>query len=321
MDILIGIGIFITVILLIEGAYVGIRAVRNSEKIRIRKRLRSLSAGGMKSAEIDIVRRRILSEVPWLNRILLRITQMHKLDRLLEQANTRLPLGFFILMTFFLGSAGYFVGKFVGVKPIGLIVISILLAMLPFLYLYLKKQKRMARFQEQLPEALDLVARALKAGHAFSGGLKMVSDEFGDPIGTEFSKTLDEINFGVGVNEAMKNFARRVDCQDLEFFVVSVIVQRETGGNLAEILEKIAYLIRERFKLYGHIRALAAEGKLSAIILVALPPLIATYLVFVNPKYISLLIEDPIGIGMAITAVLLMISGIIAMKRMIAIKV
>lgn len=321
METLIGIGIFLAVIMVIEGSYVGIRVLKNSEKSRVKNRLRSLSAGGMKSDDIDIVRRRMLSEVPWLNRLLMKITQIHKFDRLLEQANTRLPLGFFILMTLFVGSVGYVFGKFAGVNPVGLIVIIVSFGMLPFLYLYSKKQKRMARFQEQLPEALDLIARALKAGHAFSGGLKMVSDEFGDPIGTEFGKTLDEINFGVGVNDAMKNLSRRVDCQDLEFFVVSVIVQRETGGNLAEILEKIAYLIRERFKLYGHIRALAAEGKLSAIILIALPPLIVTYLVFINPKYISLLVEDSIGIGMTVSAVVLMIAGIFVMRRMIAIKV
>jgi tight adherence protein B len=177
----------------------------------------------------------------------------------------------------------------------------------------------MAKFQEHLPDALDLIARSLKAGHAFSGGLKMVAEEFSDPIGTEFRKTLDEINFGV--DQAMKNLAHRVDCPDLQFFVVSVIIQRETGGNLAEILEKIASLVRERFKLYGKVRALAAEGKLSAIILLSLPPFIGIYMAIVSHDYIGLLFSDPIGIIMLISAVCMMIAGVVVMKRMITIKV
>jgi tight adherence protein B len=179
----------------------------------------------------------------------------------------------------------------------------------------------MAKFQEQLPDALDLIARALKAGHAFSGGLKMVADEFADPIGTEFEKTIDEINFGVATDMAMKNLAHRVDCPDLQFFVVSVIIQRETGGNLAQILEKIASLVRERFRLYGKVRSLAAEGKLSAIILLSLPPAMAGYFFLVQPEYIGLLFMDPFGIAMVVGASIMMVIGTYVMKKMIEIRV
>ena len=179
----------------------------------------------------------------------------------------------------------------------------------------------MQKFQRHLPDALDLLARSLKAGHALSGGLKMVADEFGDPIGTEFAKTLNEINLGVGVPEALKNLSQRVDCIDLNFFVTSILIQRETGGNLAEILENIARLIRERFKLFGRIRTLAAEGKFSAIILVVLPFLIAFVISLLNPGYIQILIVDPIGPVFIAIALVLMIFGIITMSRMIKIKV
>ncbi len=179
----------------------------------------------------------------------------------------------------------------------------------------------MEKFQSQLPEALDLVARALKAGQALSGALKMVADEMDDPVGDEFDKTLNEINFGVGVPEALKNLASRVDCLDLKFFVIAVVIQRETGGNLAEILENIAHIIRERFKLYGRIRILAAEGKLSAIILTGLPFLTAFVLLFANPEYIQILARDPLGRVLAGAGISLMILGIFSMKRMIAIKV
>ena len=179
----------------------------------------------------------------------------------------------------------------------------------------------MQKFERQLPDAMDLIARSLKAGHAFTGGLKMVADEFDDPMGTEFDKTLNEINFGVGVIEGLKTLANRVDCRDLKFFVISVILQRETGGNLAEILENIARLIRERFKLHGHIRVLSAEGKLSAIILIALPIFVVFALSIINPEYINTLIIDPLGRIMSAFAIFMMIVGVFVMRRLIKIRV
>jgi tight adherence protein B len=320
VTIMIGIGIFVTVVLLIEALFIGVKRLSETESSTIRKRLRTLSAGG-ELGEVDIVRKRMLSEVPWLHRILVRVDRIHELDRLLEQANTSMPAGFFMLLSLLLAAVVFAGGSTIRMNLSVIIIIALLLASMPFLYLLSFKQKRMAKFQEQLPDALDLIARALKAGHAFSGGLKMVAEEFGDPIGTEFRKTLDEINFGVGVDQAMKNLAHRVDCPDLQFFVVSVIIQRETGGNLAEILEKIASLVRERFKLYGKVRTLAAEGKLSAIILIALPFLIAFYFFVIQPEYIGLLFQDPIGIAMLVGASIMMSIGVFVMRKMIQIRV
>jgi len=193
--------------------------------------------------------------------------------------------------------------------------------LIPFVYIYVKKRKRMRKFERQLPDTMDLIARALKAGHALSGGLQLVGEEFGDPIGTEFQRTVNEINFGVAVPDALKALAQRVDCKDLKFFVMSVIIQRETGGNLAEILENIARLIRERFKLQGRIRVLSAEGKLSAIILVAIPFFLGFALSIINPDYINTLFEDPIGIVLLVFASVMMALGILMMKKMVAIRV
>jgi tight adherence protein B len=192
---------------------------------------------------------------------------------------------------------------------------------MPFLYVSYKKHQRLQKFVRQLPEALDLIARALRAGHTFQVGLKMLGEEFADPIGTEFDKTLAEINFGAGISEALKNLAQRVDCPDLHFFVVAILVQRETGENLAEIAENIAKLIRKRFELQDRIRALAAEGKLSAIILFALPFFLALALSVTNPKYIGMLFTDPIGRGMLGGAAVIMVIGAIIIKKMIHINV
>jgi tight adherence protein B len=236
-------------------------------------------------------------------------------------ANLPYPLGFFVLLSILLAALGYLAGSLKITNPLFLLPGAVLLGMTPFFYIFFKKGKRMHHFQRQLPDVLDLIARSLKAGHALSGGLKMVVDEFGDPIGIEFAKTLNEINLGVGVPEALKNLSQRVDCLDLNFFVTSILIQRETGGNLAEILENIARLIRERFKLFGRIRALSAEGKFSAIILVVLPFLIALVISLFNPGYIQILIVDPIGPVFIAIALTLMILGIITMSRMIKIKV
>jgi tight adherence protein B len=321
MDILIAIGIFVSIVLLIEGGYFAFRGIRRPEVKRVRRRLQALSPEGYGEEAIDIMRKRALSEVPWLNRLLLRFRWADRMNRLLEQAGTQRPLGFFILLSLLLAAVGFLGVTWITSNYLLSIPVAAFLAMMPFFYIYTKKRRRMQKFQRQLPEALDLIGRSLRAGHAFSGGLKMVGDEFDDPIGTEFDTTLNEINFGVGVNDALKNFSNRVDCPDLKFFVISVIIQRETGGNLAEILENIAYLIRERFKLQGHIKTLSAEGRLSAAILIALPFIAAFVLSLINRDYIGTLFVDPVGKIMVTFAIVMMVLGIFVIRKMIEIRV
>ena len=172
-----------------------------------------------------------------------------------------------------------------------------------------------------MPEALELIARSLRAGHAFTSGMKVAVDNFGDPLGPEFAQALDEINFGVPVADALRNLAYRVDCAEIKFFVVAVILQRETGGNLAEIIDNIAHIIRERFKFNDKIKVLSAEGKISAIILTVLPFIIFFIIRILNPGYINSLFEDPIGIKIVYGALILIGIGIYIMKRMITIEI
>jgi len=322
MTILIGVSVFIFTILLIEGSYLFFKRVKNPELKGIRKRLRLLASEGYDSEMIiSLLRKRSLSNVPWFNRLLLKIPLMRKIDRLLDQSGSRNPLGLFVLVSCLLMFVGYLLCSLVMRNVLMPIVGVLVLGSLPFFYIIIKKRRRMEKFQEQLPEAMELVARALKAGQAFSGGLKMVADESGDPIGTEFSKILDELNFGVGVPDALKNLAKRIDCPDLKFFVISVLIQRESGGNLAEILENISYLIRERFKLHGRVRTLAAEGKISAYVLIAIPFFLATFMYLVQPNYITLLITDPIGRIMLGSAFLMMVIGTFVMRKMILFRI
>jgi tight adherence protein B len=321
MEILTGIGLFIVILFLIELGFFALKNTWNPERKLIRKRLNSFSYSGDRNEAIDIRRKKVLSEVPWLNRMLSSFRCTKKMHRLLEQSGAQYPLGFFLLLSLLFVVVGFLVFSLATSNYLKLLPGAVFFGTMPFLYIYLKKGKRMQKFQRQLPDALDLVARSLKAGHAFSGGLKMVAEEFDNPVGVEFDKTMNEINLGVDVTEALKNLSNLVDCLDLNFFIISVIIQRETGGNLAEILENIARLIRERFKLHGRIRVLAAEGKLSAIILIALPFFVAFVISILNPEYIGTLITDPIGHILIAIAIIMMTLGIFIMIRMIKIKV
>jgi tight adherence protein B len=241
---------------------------------------------------------------------------MQSLGRLVEQTNSPHRLGFFLVLSCMLFCTGLLLVQ----KPFT-IVGGVVLGLAPFVYLSCQKRRRLQRFEQQLPEALDFVARALKAGHTFNIGMKMVGDEFQDPIGTEFAKTVDEINFGGGIQEALENLSYRIDCADLRFFVTAVMVQRETGGNLAELIQKASYLIRQRFELLGRVRVLAGEGKLSAIILIALPFFMSLATYFLRRDYLMLLLTDPTGKWLVVVAALSMVVGILVIMRMISIKV
>jgi tight adherence protein B len=321
MDLLIATIIFILTLALIEGVYYALTKIRSTEKREVLRRLRGYPTTEYEREIIDIMRKSMLSEVPWLNRMLLSIRWTDKLSRMIEQSGSESTLGVFILLSVVLASGGFVIGLWLTSHALLSLFIAFFLGVFPFLYVYLKKKRRMEKFQRQLPDALDLIARALKAGHAFTGGLKMVGDEMGEPVGTEFEKTLHEINFGSGIPEALKGLTQRVDCPDLRFFIISVIIQRETGGNLAEILGKISYLIRERFKLQSRVQVLASEGKLSAIILIAIPFVIALALSVLNPVYMQTLFVDPVGKGLVAFALIMMAIGIVVMKRMIEIRV
>lgn len=317
--------IFIGIIAVVEGIVLFLSWRMNPEKRRINQQLKVLSREReqLVNDNFDITRKsRELSSIPWLNRLLQRIPQLIPTDRLIEQARAPYTMSVYILASFLLFVVGTLL--FYSLTRTYFVAVPVGLAMgyIPFLYLIMKKNRRMKKFDAQLPDALDLMARALKAGHALPGGLQMVAKEFDDPIGVEFANVVEEINFGVGVEEALRNMTRRVEgSADLKFFAIAVSIQRETGGNLAEILESIAHVIRERFKLMGTIRTLSAEGRLSAWILGSIPFALAFYMTLANPKYINVLFTDPVGRIMVLVALIMMAAGIYIMKKQIQIKV
>ena len=318
---IIGATLFIVLVIVVELLIYGYKNMRSPNRAKIRKRLRKSVYAEDNQAGTDILRKRVLSEIPFLNRLLLKTPGILKLDNLISQANATYPIGFFILLALFLAVLGFLVGNTVIKNRLLAVMLMFLCGSFPFLYLLILKQKRTEKFKKQLPEALDLMSRALKAGHAFTNGLKLAADEFNDPLGPEFAEVLDEINFGVSVSNALRNLAKRVECPEIKYFVVGVILQRETGGNLAELMGILAFLIREKFKFQGKVRTLSAEGRLSAFILIALPFGIAGWMQFSNPKYLDPLLTDPVGKIMIIGAAIMMVFGIIVMKKMVTIEV
>ena len=319
---LVAIIIFAVSIVVIEMLFFAARTIKNPDRARIRRKLHRLSHNSVVSeAEQDITRKTVYSEIKALNEVLRRISLMDRVHRLLYQANAKYSPGFFLILSLLLGLCAFILISYTGHGVYLALPAAAAAAASPFLYLRRRKKKRMEKFLSQLPEALDLVARSLKAGHAFSTGMHLAADEFDDPLGPEFEVALDEINFGVPVADALRKLSQRVDCQDLNFFVVAVILQRETGGNLAQIIESIATLIRERFKFYGKVKTLAAEGVFSMWILLALPFGVAAALRFINPEYMSLLFEETAGQIMVGAVLVMMIIGYFIMRNMVQIKV
>jgi tight adherence protein B len=312
--------IFIASVAIIELSRVAWNNLHSVQRVKLRKRLQAYATLQQADGNLDIVRKRVMSRIPVVQRILQHTPGMRRLDRLVLQANTGSSLDFYLLCALTSAVLAFAAAKLYLHHTSLALVIALAAGLLPVLYLVQKKQKRLEKFRRQLPEALELISRALKAGHAFTSGMKLAADQFGDPLGPEFEETLDEINFGVGVTDALRNLARRIDCQEIKYFVVAVILQRETGGNLAEIIESLAYLIREKFKLNGKVQALTAEGRLSAVILVLLPFCIVAYLRIVNKAYLDLLFAEPLGRSMLVGSGIMMVAGIFVIRRMIQIK-
>jgi tight adherence protein B len=192
---------------------------------------------------------------------------------------------------------------------------------LPFIVLRQKRAARLRKFEEQFPEALDLIARSLKAGHAFASGLKMVGDELGEPVGPEFRKTFDEQNFGLPLKDALNNLTDRIPLLDVRFFGTAVMIQRDTGGNLAEILENLAHVVRERFKILRQVRVYTAHGRFTGYVLLGLPVFLGIALTFINPEHMDLLFKERMGQMMLAGACVMQIIGYIWIRQVIKIEV
>jgi tight adherence protein B len=245
---------------------------------------------------------------------------INHLQTLMVRADLTWKMSTFLVVAALSGLVGFGVGVvkwgfLVGLAGGGLGLL------IPYKFLIRKGKKRLQKFESQLPEALDLLARGLKAGHAFPSGLQQVAKEMPDPLGTEFSIVYKEFSHGRDMSSTLLGLCKRIELRDLSFFTTAVLIQRETGGNLTEILEKISVLIRERFQLRNQISALTAEGRLSGIILLLLPPVLFVVLMIINPGYSSVLFNHPVGRIMCGAAVTFQILGMLLIRKIVNIKV
>ncbi|MGA1823360.1 MAG: type II secretion system F family protein [bacterium] len=291
----------------------------------MRKVLRTLSTEPNTSDVINITHSRSLSSISWINKSLLAVQShtpfIQKLDLYLQQAAAPLPLTVYVFASIIISCLGFICSLLLTKNIIFQIIIAGGAGSIVPFSIFLKRKRRMSTFERQLPDALDMITRALKAGHALSSGMQMVANEFEDPIGGEFDITIKQVNYGISLHDALKNLSKRIDSKDLPFFTLAVLIQKQYGGNLSEVLENISYLVRERFKLRGRIKTLAAEGVYSCIFLCCLPFLITLIIYVVSKEYIIVLLTDPLGKILITFASVMMALGILVMKKMISIKV
>jgi tight adherence protein B len=239
----------------------------------------------------------------------------------IEQAGVKASITTILLIAIFNAMIGAFVVGLVSRAPWGILVGAGMGFALPFLFLRMKRRRRLYAFEEQFPEALDLISRALKAGHAFATGLKMVADEMPEPVGPEFRKTFDEQNFGLPLKDSLDNLSHRIPSLDVRFFATAVLIQRETGGNLSEILENLAHVVRERFKILRQVRVYTAHGRLTGYVLLGLPAFLSIALMFINPDHMNLLFRERMGQQMLMAALIMQVIGYVWIQKVIKIEV
>ncbi len=291
-------------------------------KTDIKKRLQSIAMRKPPEEEMPtLLKDELMSQIPALHRFLHNLPLARRLELLIEQADVKIRVGPFALMVLALGAAGALMGVKTGKNPILPFLLAPGLASLPFLYLFRKRAARFKKFADQLPEALDMAARSLRAGHSFTSALYVISEEMADPTAKIFRLAYEEQGYGIPLPEALEHMTRSVQSIDLRFFITAVNVQRETGGNLAEILEKLAMTIRDRFKVLRQLRVYTAQGRLSGYVLAALPVLMLIILSVLNSKYIKLLFDTKSGLAMIIGAFALQVAGFLIIRRIINIQI
>jgi tight adherence protein B len=238
-----------------------------------------------------------------------------------KEADTSLTPTKFCLISGAMGVAGLGVGLVSGLHVGAAPLMALMTGALPLVWLVLRRRKRLRQFAAQLPDALELISRALRAGHSLAAGFNLAASEMQAPLATEFSRVYEEQNLGIPLDDALRNLTERVPNLDLKFFSTAVILQRQTGGDLAEILDKIGHLVRERFQIWGQVQALTGEGRLSGVVLLGLPPVLFVVMYRLNPDYVMMLFTDPMGKQMLAGAIVMQILGALVIRKIVNIKV
>jgi tight adherence protein B len=309
------------VLLLGAGGYF-LLAAGHPAKADVKKRLSLLELRNLKGEDLpEVLKNELLSDVPLLNRVLARLNFAVRIDRRLRQADLEIRVGTFVLLSLILFAIAVIVGRILHWPAVVILLVGLGLFAIPNTYVDVKRRLRVKRFLNHFPDALEMFARSLRAGHSFTGAIQLVGQEMPDPVGPEFRKVFDEQNLGIPLRQALIGMTDRVDTLDVKFFVTAILVQRETGGNLAEIIDKISYVIRERFRVQGQLKIFTAQARMSGFILALLPIGIAVMIGILNPEYLKPLWLERTGRIMIAVAVILQILGMLAIRKIIRIKI
>jgi tight adherence protein B len=325
---LIAIIIFVAVAM---GAFaLGLLVDQRSARARlIRERLATVDKAAERPAgeELALLRDEMLSHIPAFDNLLRRSVKVSDLQTMLEQAGLGIRAGNILLLCFF---SAVLVGGMAVVLTLSLpsresalftFMGIILGGLLPYSYATYMRSRRFRQFEELFPEAIDTLTRAVRAGHAFTTALELIANELSEPIASEFRKLFEEQKFGLPVRDALLNLTERVPLVDVKFFVTAVMLQRETGGNLAEILDNLSYMIRERFKIMRQVRVYTAQGRLTMMLLMGMPPIIVVCMLSLNPDFIRPLFTDPLGHTLIVAGITLQTIGYFVIRKIIRIQV
>jgi tight adherence protein B len=305
-------------------AFVGAVAVvfRGDKDAEVDKRLSVLTGKGGRDGDVvtdtSILSTSLDGGVSMLEKF---FDRFFNFSRLFEQADVDMTVPRFVAICGGCGAAGATLGVVSGLRPTIVPFIAAGLGFVPIFWLTFRRKRRLKKFAAQLSDALELIARALRAGHSLAAGFSLVATEMSDPISKEFNRVFEEQNLGIPLEEALDGLTERVPNLDLKFFATAIILQRQTGGDLAEILDKIGHLIRERFKIWGQVQALTGEGRLSGIVLLALPPALFVVVYKMNPDYVMVLFTDDMGKKMLIGGAVMQLLGALVIRKIVNIRV
>jgi tight adherence protein B len=298
---------------------------RASDKKRalLKERLADAIRSSAHSTDMDVqlARQELMSEIPWLNRVLIKLQVSSKLKQMIDQADAHITVMRLILFSLTAGVLAFLAVSMLSASYLLMGFFAVIATAIPFLYIHTKLKKRLKKFLQLLPDALDLMSRGLSAGHAFTEALHMVSTEMPEPIATEFRKTYEEQNLGLSLKLALENLVERVPVLDLRMCVTAVLIQRETGGNLSELLEKVAYTIRERFRIMEDLKTMTLSSRWSAWLLCALPIFLAVYVTFMNPGYMDVMWRDARGNRLLAVAAIMQLLGMLMVQKIMKIRI
>jgi tight adherence protein B len=296
---------------------------KNEQRAEMRKRIEQVLAY---SAHVDedqlrLRREELLSEIPLMNRLLLRVQGAMQIKKIIDQADLNLTVMRLFMFSAFAGLMAVMAASMVTIDLLIIFAAGTAAAAVPFIHVVWQRKKRLHQFLSDLPAALDLMSRALAAGHAFSESLNLVATEMPDPVSKEFRQTYEEQNLGLSAKLALGNLAERIPLMDLKLCVTAIMIQRETGGNLSEVLEKVAFTIRERFRILEDLKTLTTQSRWSAYVLCGIPMFVAAVTTAINPEYMSILWDDPRGHQLVALAAGMQIAGTLLVRKILIIKI